>query len=622
MPESYRFLRIRLHMEQQRFLNFGLESGILYADGVICAALQVNRSLLLAVLAEIKTVFETYATANGKYEETLPQDDVDWTDLTEPQGDLMDLLCLPPELKSQMMVEHAGKKRLDFLKHVRALGKNVAQTGRNLRTIIVEPKCLIWTALDQDSFDRLISKLEHLNSFLTALLDSSQARRLQEVMDTTYLEVLQIRNDMESLAGLVKALSPAGNNPQTLGATAVAADSSPLSQAFAHETEAQETKKQYLRQLVEVKIQHTKMTQLASEPSTLPGSSSFIGTLLKSDEVRFADEDLEWDTMHKRAQAVYRGRNVWVEWKDTPYSGSSVASSKYTEYRVGLLAGILCREKPVGFRALPCLGYIKDTHGDDGIRFGIVFDKPAGEGAGSEPLALRDLYGQRSKPSLSARLLLCAVLARCIHSFHAVNWLHKGLQSNTILFFASAVNGQDLSQPFVSGFEMSRPSTADEMTEKPTFDPFADIYRHPHAQSGQTDGSYRRSYDIYSLGIVLIEIAFWRRIENVMGIESLAKLKPSALREVQSWLLGRSLSQPTALPPVSRDEGPCLQQVAPECGDAFRDVVECCLTASNVEKPQYSGESQSSIALRLQYFMAQDIVKRLDNVAGALRKHV
>ena len=80
MPESYRYLRVRLQIEQQRFLNFGLESGILYADGVICAALQVNRSLLLAVLAEIKAVFETYATANGKYEKTMPQDVVDWTD--------------------------------------------------------------------------------------------------------------------------------------------------------------------------------------------------------------------------------------------------------------------------------------------------------------------------------------------------------------------------------------------------------------------------------------------------------------------------------------------------------------------------------------------------------------
>ena len=48
-------------MEQQRFLNFGLEAGVLYTDGVLCETLRINRSLLLAVLAEIKTLFEHYA---------------------------------------------------------------------------------------------------------------------------------------------------------------------------------------------------------------------------------------------------------------------------------------------------------------------------------------------------------------------------------------------------------------------------------------------------------------------------------------------------------------------------------------------------------------------------------
>lgn len=102
---------------------------------------------------------------------------------------------------------------------------------------------------------------EHLNSFLIALLDSSQVRRLQDVMSTTYLEVLQIRNDMESLAGLVKALCTTAQNPQNYGASAIGADSNPLFRAIAQETEAHEKKKEYLKQLVEVKIQHTRMDQ-------------------------------------------------------------------------------------------------------------------------------------------------------------------------------------------------------------------------------------------------------------------------------------------------------------------------------------------------------------------------
>src|SRR5438874_2101872 len=75
MPREYRYLRIKLQIEQQRFLNFALESGILHADGTISTTLQVNRCLLLGLLAEIKTLLEKYAATNGKYEPILRQDE-------------------------------------------------------------------------------------------------------------------------------------------------------------------------------------------------------------------------------------------------------------------------------------------------------------------------------------------------------------------------------------------------------------------------------------------------------------------------------------------------------------------------------------------------------------------
>jgi hypothetical protein len=96
MPETYRYLRVRSQIEQQRFLNFALEAGILFSDGVIYANLQVNRSLLLVVLAVIKTLLANYAAANGKHEEFLPQGDVDWDDHREPETELIYLLCSPP----------------------------------------------------------------------------------------------------------------------------------------------------------------------------------------------------------------------------------------------------------------------------------------------------------------------------------------------------------------------------------------------------------------------------------------------------------------------------------------------------------------------------------------------
>jgi hypothetical protein len=96
-------------------------------------------------------------------------------------------------------MEDCAKK--DHLKKVRKFGKSITETGWNLRTIIVEPKRLVWAAAaaDKESFEGLISKLEDLNSFLITLLDGSQLRRLQDTMNTTYLEILQICNDVEAL---------------------------------------------------------------------------------------------------------------------------------------------------------------------------------------------------------------------------------------------------------------------------------------------------------------------------------------------------------------------------------------------------------------------------------------
>jgi hypothetical protein len=71
------------------------------------------------------------------------------------------------------------------------------------------------------------------------------------------------------------------------------------------------------------------------------------------------------------------------------------------------------------------------------------------------------------------------------------------------------------------------------MTEKPKFDLSQDICRHPDAQSSQTGGNYRKSYDIYNLGVVLIEIAFWKSIEDIAGFKDLAKARPPALRKLQ-----------------------------------------------------------------------------------------
>ncbi|KAI0440443.1 prion-inhibition and propagation-domain-containing protein [Xylaria telfairii] len=619
MPESYRFLQIRIQLEQQRFLNFGLEAGILYEDGELCATLHVNRSLLLGVLAEIKTLMERYAAANGKYKHFMAQENVDWNDNKEPEFDIMNLLFLPGDEKQAEEISKGDKNQPSTRLH--KLGKGIARTGRNFRTIISERKRLEWATIDKDSFEQLVSKLGDLNSFLIALLDSAQLQRLQDSMSTTYSAILQIRNDLGSLTTLVKALTPIAETRKKSSVENDGLGNHPLSQIAAAETDAEKKKKQHLKQLVEIKMKFIRMDQPSGEAAVHLERTDFLIPPLPLNKFTFAQGTLQFEELQQRTRATYRGSSiVWVEWMSALPTNGVDQSTLEHEVRISLLTDLLRDVKPTGFRAPPCLGYVKAVDYDTGTRFGIVFDTVAAHGVQSEFVTLRELLGRRPKPSLNLRVLLCAVLAQCVHTFHSVNWLHKGLRSDNVLFFASSSGSVDLDSPYVSGFELSRPSPIESMTEKPGFDPSKDIYRHPNAQSSQMDGHYRKCYDLYSLGVVLIEIALWKPIEEIVGFENLRKAKPSALQDMQAWLLGRPRTSKVTLPSISIDAGPCLQQLESTCGEAFRNIVKRCLTADEIETAQYLGESGSAVAVRLQKITEQDVAKKLEDLARALQE--
>ncbi|KAK5633616.1 hypothetical protein RRF57_009330 [Xylaria bambusicola] len=340
---------------------------------------------------------------------------------------------------------------------------------------------------------------------------------------------------------------------------------------------------------------------------------------MELDGFRHVEKAHELGDLPQRTTVTYRGRDVWVEWKDNLVIDGLYPHADHSEIRIGLLTDLLCHVKPIGFRAPPCLGYIKIQDSELGPRLGIVFENPPIHGTRSELITLQSLLGQGPKPSLSVRLSLCAVLARCLYSFHSVNWMHKGLRSDNVIFFASSSASVDLSSPYVSGFDLSRPSSIDTMTEKPGFNPVRDIYRHPDAQSGQTDGNFRKCYDIYSLGVVIIEVLLWKHIGEVAGFKDISKVKPSTLQGMQSWLLARSPTGQASLPLTTATSESCLQRVASEGGDVLRDIVKYCLTADEVEQLQYPGEPPEMVVVRLQRVAGQDIVKRLESIPLALQ---
>ncbi|CAI7653867.1 unnamed protein product [Penicillium bialowiezense] len=590
MPDEYRYCKIRLQLEQQRFLNFGLEAGVLYTDGTLCETLRIKSSLLLAVLAEIKTLFGDYATKNGKYEN---QGETSWSDQGEPETDLVTLIYRPSDDSNIASV--SDEKKHQRLKKLRKVAEGIVRTGKNIRTIALEPKRLVWASVDKSSFEEVIAKLGALNSFLVSLLDTARVERLQFTMDTSYNEILQIRDDIKGLSGLIEALSYGidERDPSLGGATL---HDNHLQQPYLREVEAQRRKKRYLEKLTKIKMQYKQI-----------GAETVISDRKPLDLSHFSFDAsaIEQEFPQSHISATYDDRNVWIEWS-SHYSNGPLADSANSklEDRIRLLTDLLCDEMPEAFRLPSCLGYVAFNH-DDQTWFGIVFEKPPLRDS-RQVVTLRELFQRRPIPSLSTRISLCATLAQCVHTFHAVDWVHKGLRSEKIVFIERIPLYRYLENPFVLGYELSRPNMLEELSEKPRFNPREDIYRHPFAQSTQSSGDYRKSYDIYSLGILLIEIATWKPIDEFLDFDNLDSARPLELIAVQKRLLNKEVFPS------------CLQRISSQLGDSYKEIVELCLRADEVERPVYDGESGTSMAVRLQRTLEQNIVRKLGEMARAM----
>lgn len=108
---------------------------------------------------------------------------------------------------------------------------------------------------------------------------------------------------------------------------------------------------------------------------------------------------------------------------------------------------------------------------------------------------------------------------------------------------------------------------------------------------------------MYSLGILLIEIASWKPIPEFLGFADLASARPSDLLAVQRRLL---------------EDGIYLQHMTSTLGDAYKEIVELCLRADEIERPIYDRESGASIAVRLQKTLQQKIVRKLRDMERVL----
>jgi serine/threonine protein kinase len=218
---------------------------------------------------------------------------------------------------------------------------------------------------------------------------------------------------------------------------------------------------------------------------------------------------------------------IYVEWKTGAWDDSLRG---IIEKRIDNLAVLLGRVRGDGddlYCSLDCIGYFEDPRPNV---FGIIYRVPSYADPLREPLSLYERLEQRHRPpSLDVRFQIAKMLAVSVNELHASGWLHKGICSNNIVFFYSDGNDSSedevleeendekmLSRPCLAGFEISRPQadnrgTEDKSAKDDPSDENCTLYRHP----SQSWSSSRREHDIFSLGLVLLEIGSWQRLEDI-----------------------------------------------------------------------------------------------------------
>lgn len=551
MPEDFEHLRIRMRIEQVRLLNWGEKVGLL--EDMLeqpSVALQLHRNLMIDILFEIQRLFKGCLKIKEKFDNLVPVRGIPTSDAV-----VQDSNSVSP----------------------RGINALLRRTLKVLEKTSQVPKRLQWATVEQDRFEELIEKLISYNDSVVSLLDRAFIDQLYEMQVQTQLVMLQLSNKIDDLKQLSLAMQVKTNTDTQLS---YAYKSTWSTSATATSRSDDGTS---LSQLAIFKAQQTSIESHSSDQSSGPIDRELV-TLASSST--------------SRSQATYRDEQVWVEWKEWDLNHQLPTWGSMIEERVKKLAALLgLTDKPKEFRAPICVGYF-DERDEDTARYGLIYSQPDNSAKAAVPTSLLDLIKTSERPSLTQRTALAHTITQSLLYLHSVNWLHKGFRSDNIVFFTSPDQTPDYATPIVSGFEYARPDLPEELTEKPAENFSHDIYRHPDALANPTSRS-KKSWDIYSLGIVLLEIALWQPISSIVSVYEGQKGARTKLRKTRDRLL----------------EDAFLTKLSASVGERYRDVVRRCIAGgASLGISDGTDESDPNVGADMLQVFSAEIVGKLAGI--------
>lgn len=631
--KDYQFICIRFKTEQYRLLDFASVAQLTEKNETLIFNAS-SRTILHEVLDQQRKMMEEF----GRFDDRLQP-------LAQPL-----ILQEPVEtsLSKGISNNHNREPIASRFPHANVLLQKAL-------TIMGHGKIrLHWAVFDRTKVEELLSRLVASNNFLQELLTTRQVQMLMHREIQTGYQIMQLNNRVDQVyeivqAGLLQIGPPStsavdsGNGSRTmaqLGGLDIANTAKPTEsvlvsklvelgkfKAFATATAAVDGPENGLAKDFRASVHLPPSEFTADMPLQLQQSD----ITLDENEVEQGDaEDINerripgwWHRSQGQGQGDQKPPSrtrIWVEWKRMdPRHVYNIddGPDPNTLRRFRALVRLLREhDQTRHFRAPPCIGYYHDVHEASraSIRYGLVFKSPpdmAGIDPDTPPQSLRELLEDKSfpSPSLTMRVSLMRTIAQAVEKLHSVNWLHKGLRSENIIFFhcqspsdsSTTADGPDIDEPYLTGFDYSRAEDAVSMSSNAPKAISEDLYRHPGVQGGPPrEGSrrlgYKKRHDIYSLGVVLSEIAHWKAVEDVLGVEDRSKVKVKDVIGVRSKLLSKEN----------------MDHVRFLVGVAVAEAISACLVGPTAfDLLESDSEEDVEVAAKLQAMFYQVVVNPL-----------
>lgn len=253
------------------------------------------------------------------------------------------------------------------------------------------------------------------------------------------------------------------------------------------------------------------------------------------------------------------------------------------------LARKLQHKNPDTFGLLNCEGFVSPpikTKSNTNGNFTMIFGVPSGR---SNPRALRDILLNTPPPeTLTHRLLLAQNLANSVGFVHTFGFVHKNVRPESILSFEASA-GSPHPSAFLVGFENFRKEEGGtQRLGDQTFE--GNLYLHPNRQGTSPQEKYIMQHDIYSLGVVLLEVGFWMSfVEYVPGNGS---VRPTALLGAPPAAEGGQLLRYVLLSSQDHFLSLARSELPKVMGTEYARVVETCLTCLDDNNDDFGDQSE------------------------------